>query len=106
MSGPPCRQPGAREARPPGAAHDPGAVWPVITETDPHIFRKRTPDDFSPREDEGMDDKKLMALAKKNAAASLKKPKVTPKYDSTLAPDPEDVEQLKKFHNEMKKREF
>lgn len=53
-----------------------------------------------------MDDKKLMALAKKNAAASLKKPRVTPKYDSTLAPDPEDVEQLKKFHNEMKKREF
>ncbi|MFI5248611.1 MAG: hypothetical protein ACHQTF_01505 [Gemmatimonadales bacterium] len=71
-----------------------------------HIFRQRTPDDFPPREDEGMDDKKLMALAKKNAAASLKKPKVTPKYDSTLAPDPEDVEQLKKFHNEMKKREF
>jgi hypothetical protein len=53
-----------------------------------------------------MDDKKLLALAKKNAAASLKKPKVTPKYDSTLPPDPEDVEQLKKFHNEMKKREF
>jgi hypothetical protein len=98
MSGPPCRQPGAREARPAGAAHDPGAAWPV--------FRERTPDDFPPREDEGMDDKKLMALAKKNAAASLKKPKVTPKYDSTLPPDPEDVEQLKKFHNEMKKREF
>jgi hypothetical protein len=54
----------------------------------------------------GMDDKKLLALAKKNAAASVKKPAVTPKYDSTLAPDPADVEQLKKFHNEMKKREF
>jgi hypothetical protein len=56
--------------------------------------------------DEGMDDKKLLALARKNAAASVKKPAVTPKYDSTLAPDPVDVEQLKKFHNEMKKREF
>ena len=53
-----------------------------------------------------MDNRKLLALAKKNAAASLKKPAVTPKYDSTLRPDPEDVERLKKFMNEMKKRDF
>jgi hypothetical protein len=53
-----------------------------------------------------MDDRKLLALAKKNAAAALKKPAVTPKYDSTLQPDPEDVERLKKFMNEMKKRDF
>ena len=53
-----------------------------------------------------MDDRKLLALAKKNAAAALKKPAVTPKYDSTLAPDPQDVEHLKKFLNEMKKRDF
>ncbi len=86
--------------------HDPAAPSPVITREDSHIFPVRKPDDFPPREDQGMDDKKLLALAKKNAAASLKKPRVTPKYDSTLAPDPEDVEQLKKFHNEMKKREF
>jgi hypothetical protein len=55
---------------------------------------------------ENMDDRKLLALAKKNAAMALKKPAVTPKYDSTLPPDPEDVERLKKFHNEMKKRDF
>jgi hypothetical protein len=54
----------------------------------------------------GIDDRKLIALAKKNAAAALKKPAVTPKYDSTLPPEPEDVERLKKFHNEMKKRDF
>ena len=53
-----------------------------------------------------MDDRKLLALAKKNAATSVKKPAVTPKYDSTLKPDPEDVERLKKFMNEMKKRDF
>ena len=55
----------------------------------------------------GIDDRKLLALAKKNAAASTaKKPPVTPKYDSTLPPDPEDVERLKIFMNEMKKRDF
>ena len=54
----------------------------------------------------GIDDRKLLALAKKNAAAALKKPAVTPKYNATLKPDPEDVEQLKKFMNEMKKRDF
>ncbi len=53
-----------------------------------------------------MDNRKLLALAKKNAAAALKKPKVTPKYDSTLPPEPEDTERLKKFMNEMKKRDF
>lgn len=54
-----------------------------------------------------MDDRKLLALAKKNAAAALKKPAVTPKYDSTLQPeDAEDVARLKKFMNEMKKRDF
>jgi hypothetical protein len=53
-----------------------------------------------------MDDRKLLALAKKNAAAALKKPAVTPKYDKTLPPDPDDVERLKKFMNEMKKRDF
>jgi len=53
-----------------------------------------------------VDNRKLLALAKKNAAAALKKPKVTPKYDSTLPPEPEDTERLKKFMNEMKKRDF
>jgi hypothetical protein len=85
---------------PPASGKSLRGEWPPI------YFGSARPDDFLPREDEGMDDKKLLALAKKNAAASLKKPKVTPKYDSTLPPDPEDVEQLKKFHNEMKKREF
>lgn len=54
----------------------------------------------------GIDDRKLLALAKKNAASVAKKPAVTPKYDSTLPPDPEDVERLKRFMNEMKKRDF
>jgi hypothetical protein len=53
-----------------------------------------------------MDDRKLLALAKKNAARAAKLPTVTPKYDSTLPPDREDVERLKKFMNEMKKRDF
>ena len=53
-----------------------------------------------------LDDRKLLALAKKNAARTQKKPGSTPKYDDTLPPDPEDVERLKKFHNEMKKRDF
>ena len=53
-----------------------------------------------------MDDRKLLALAKKNAARVPKQPAVTPKYDSTLPPDPDDVERLKKFMNEMKKRDF
>ncbi len=55
----------------------------------------------------GIDDRKLLALARKNAAKSQpKKPAVTPKYDSTLPPEPENTEDLKKFFKEMKKREF
>ena len=54
-----------------------------------------------------MDDRKLLALAKKNAAKAAKAPAVTPKYDSTLRPDnPQDVDRLQKFMNEMKKRDF
>jgi hypothetical protein len=55
----------------------------------------------------GMDDKKLLALAKKNAAKSQpKKPGPTPKYDSTLPPEPENAEDVKRFFKEMKKRDF
>ena len=54
-----------------------------------------------------MDDRKLLALAKKNAAKSVqKKPKLTPKYDDTLPPPTEDDEETKKLFQEMKKREF
>jgi hypothetical protein len=54
-----------------------------------------------------MDNKKLLALAKKNAAKSVqKKPKLTPKYDDTLPPPTEDDEETKKLFQEMKKREF
>jgi hypothetical protein len=57
--------------------------------------------------EEGMDDRKLLALAKKNAAKSQpKKPGVTPKYDATLPPEPEGVEDVKRFFKEMKRREF
>ena len=54
-----------------------------------------------------MDDRKLLALAKKNAAKSVqKKPKMTPTYDDTLPPRPEDDEETKRLFQEMKKREF
>ena len=54
-----------------------------------------------------MDDRKLLALAKKNAAKSVqKKPKMTPTYDSTLPPQPVDDEETKRLFQEMKKREF
>ena len=63
-----------------------------------------------------MDDKKLLALAKKNAAKSGSTSKVPKgfgkKYDSTLADDPTDEatikerEESKKFFQEMKKRDF
>lgn len=58
-----------------------------------------------------MDDRKLAALARKNAAKSEKaQNKARQTYDSTLdvtrpAPSPDDSETLKIF-NEMKKREF
>jgi hypothetical protein len=63
-----------------------------------------------------MDDKKLLALAKKNAAKSGTNTKVPKgfgkKYDPTLADDPTDEatikerEESKKFFAEMKKRDF
>jgi hypothetical protein len=63
-----------------------------------------------------MDDKKLLALAKKNAARSGTNTKVPKgfgrKYDATLADDPTDEatikerEESKKFFDEMKKRDF
>jgi hypothetical protein len=63
-----------------------------------------------------MDDRKLLALAKKNAAKSGSTSKVPKgfgkKYDPTLADDPTDEatikerEESKKFFSEMKKRDF
>lgn len=58
-----------------------------------------------------MDDKKLAALARKNAAKAIKKDlKPQPKYDSTLdatKPDePEDPIETDRFFKEMKRREF
>jgi hypothetical protein len=54
-----------------------------------------------------MDDRKLLALARKNALKSTaKKPKKNPKYDDTLAPEPDDDEETKRLFKEMKKREF
>jgi hypothetical protein len=54
-----------------------------------------------------MDDKKILALAKKNAAKSVqKKPKMTPTYEDTLPPQPVDDEETKRLFQEMKKREF
>jgi hypothetical protein len=53
-----------------------------------------------------MDEKKLIALAKKNAAKAQKKPPAPRVYDPTLPPEPEGSEDVKKFFKEMKRREF
>ena len=63
-----------------------------------------------------MDDRKLLALAKKNAAKSGANSNVPKgfgkKYDKNLADDPTDEatikakEETKKFFSEMKKRDF
>ena len=54
-----------------------------------------------------MDDRKLLALAKKNAAKSVqKKPKMTPTYDATHPPHPRADQETNPLFQEMKKREF
>ena len=54
-----------------------------------------------------MDDRKLLALARKNALKSVqKKPKMSPTYDDTLPAQPVDDEETKRLFQEMKKREF
>ena len=58
-----------------------------------------------------MDDKKLLALAKKNMAKSIApKKKVRPTYDDTLPPPPPETadedEERRRFFKEMKRREF
>jgi len=55
-----------------------------------------------------MDEKKLEALAKRNAAKPTK-PKaerLRRRYDDTLPPETEDDPDLRGFFKEMKKREF
>ncbi|MGD2136544.1 MAG: hypothetical protein PVF27_10300 [Gemmatimonadales bacterium] len=54
------------------------------------------------------DDRKLEALAKKNAAKAAKaKEKVKRRYDDTLLSDEDDdAADARKLFNEMKKREF
>ena len=55
-----------------------------------------------------LDDKMILALAKKNAAKAAKAPKPRARYDDTLQQQPpvEEEEELSKFFSEMKKREF
>jgi hypothetical protein len=53
------------------------------------------------------EDKKLAALAKKNAAKAAKaKPNRRRQYDDTLQPEREEDLELRDFFSEMKKREF
>jgi hypothetical protein len=53
------------------------------------------------------DDRKLAALAKKNAAKAAKaKPNKRRRYDDTLPPEREEDLELRDFFSEMKKREF
>ena len=53
------------------------------------------------------EDKKLAALAKKNAAKAAKaKPNRRRQYDDTLQPEREEDLEVRDFFSEMKKREF
>lgn len=53
------------------------------------------------------DDKKLEALARKNAAKAAKaKPNRRRQYDDTLQPEREEDVELRDFFSEMKKRDF
>lgn len=53
------------------------------------------------------DERKLEALARKNAAKAAKvKPNRRRKYDDTLQPEREEDLELRDFFQEMKKREF
>ena len=53
------------------------------------------------------DDRKLAALAKKNAAKAAKaKPNRRRQYDDTLPAEQEEDLELREFFSEMKKREF
>jgi hypothetical protein len=54
-----------------------------------------------------IDKKKLEALAKRNAAKQTTEKAVRRRrYDDTLPPEADEVEDAKKFFKEMKKREF
>jgi hypothetical protein len=53
------------------------------------------------------EERKLAALAKKNAAKAAKvKPNRRRQYDDTLPPEREEDVDLRDFFSEMKKREF
>ncbi len=53
------------------------------------------------------DDRKLAALAKRNAAKAAKtKPNRRRQYDDTLQPEREEDLEVRDFFSEMKKREF
>ncbi|HEX9485484.1 MAG TPA: hypothetical protein VF976_00335 [Gemmatimonadales bacterium] len=53
------------------------------------------------------EERKLAALAKKNAAKAAKaKPNKRRQYDDTLPPEREEDVELRDFFSEMKKREF
>ena len=53
------------------------------------------------------DDKRLEALARRNAAKAAKtKPNRRRQYDATLQPEREEDLELRDFFSEMKKREF
>ena len=55
-----------------------------------------------------MDDKKLEALAKRNAAKPTKPKaeKLRRRYDDTLPPDTEDDLEVRGFFKDMKQRDF
>lgn len=57
-----------------------------------------------------MDDKKILALARKNAAKSVAQSKPKKAYDATLdatrPPTPDDDGEAQRMFKEMKRREF
>src|SRR5439155_190677 len=102
-----------RVAAPPGplaagAAGRPGRALTLLRDVvcPPHLSDTTSLEPGARAMSKG-DDRKLAALAKKNAAKAAKaKPIKRRRYDDTLPPEREEDLELRDFFSEMKKREF
>ena len=109
----PPRRVGRRAAAPPGplaagAAGRPGHALTLLRDVvcPPHLSDTTSLEPGARAMSKG-DDRKLAALAKKNAAKAAKaKPIKRRRYDDTLPPEREEDLELRDFFSEMKKREF
>src|SRR5213082_2107415 len=109
----PPRRVGRRAAAPPGplaagAAGRPGRALTLLRDVVcPPQLSDTTSLEPGARAMSKGDDRKLAALAKKNAAKAAKaKPIKRRRYDDTLPPEREEDLELRDFFSEMKKREF